>query len=247
MLVHESADASMSYVRDRAVVLRTYSYGEANRIVVLATEEQGKLRTVAKGIAKTKSRFGARLEPTTHVEVVTWQGKGMPVVTQVDVVDNFRSLRTSLSKLTRAMSILEVVDQVLQEHHANKAVYRMLVGVLRVLDQEDSPMILPAFFWKLLAEEGYSPVIDHCVICSSKDNLAYYDVALSGVRCRSCGGSEAVSKDALMAIRLTLGGGLVKVLNMRDESLAEEMGRLATRSMEYHLERRLKSLRIAPS
>jgi len=236
----------MSYVHDRAVVLRTYSYGEANRIIVFATEEQGKLRAVAKGIARTKNRFGARLEPTTHVEVVTWQGRGMPVVTQVSTVESFRSLRTSLSKLTRAMSILEVVDQVLQERHVNKAVYRMLVGVLRVLDQNDAPMVLPAFFWKLLAEEGYSPVVDHCVICSSSDDLAYYDVALSGARCRSCGGSEMVSKEALTIIRLTLSGGLLKVLQTSDEALAEEVGRLATRAVEYHLEKRLKSLRIVP-
>src|SRR6266566_1711271 len=119
--------------RDQGVVLRTIKLGEADRIVTILTQVNGKIRAVAKGVRKTGSRFGARLEPTRHVALQCYRGRELDVVTQVETIDAFRQLREHYVSLTHAIAMLEAVDQVAQEREANPALYRMLVGALRTL------------------------------------------------------------------------------------------------------------------
>ena len=124
----------MSLYRDKGVVLRTYRLGEADRIIVFMTEMHGKVRAVAKGVRKTTSKFGARLEPLTHTDVLFWQGRGdLDIVNQVEVVSTFKAIREDLSRIPAGMSLLEVTDQMAQEKHPDPALYTMLIGALRAL------------------------------------------------------------------------------------------------------------------
>lgn len=147
----------MTLVRDAAVVVRTYRLGEADRILVLVTEGHGKVRAVAKGVRKTASRWGARLELMSHAELLLWQGRSeLAVVNQAETIDHFKTVREDLDRVARAMSMLEVADQLSQEGHPDPGLYRMLVGALRALadDRYDPTLVVPAFFWKALAHEG---------------------------------------------------------------------------------------------
>ena len=160
----------MTLFRDQGVVLRTIRLGEADRIVTLMTEQHGKVRAVAKGVRRTGSKFGSRLEPLSHVAFLGWQGRGdLDIVNQVEVIDTFRPVREDLDRMTSAMSMLEVVDQVGQERHANPRLYTMVVGALTALAGHDSVMVAPAFFLKVLALEGSEPVLDACVSCGEED------------------------------------------------------------------------------
>jgi DNA repair protein RecO (recombination protein O) len=97
----------VSQERDEGVVLRTYQLGEADRIVVLMTKSHGKVRAVAKGVRKTGSRFGSRLEPLTHVQVLFWQGRSsLATINQVDVIRRFWSIRDDLDRLSAGLSML---------------------------------------------------------------------------------------------------------------------------------------------
>ena len=116
----------MSLYRDTGVVLRTYKLGEADRIVVLMTAEHGKVRAVAKGVRKTKSRFGGRLEPLSHVSLLLYEGRELDMVTQAESIDHFRALRDDLGRLTRGIALLEAVDQLAQEREPNLRLYQML-------------------------------------------------------------------------------------------------------------------------
>src|SRR3954471_12439238 len=109
----------MSLYRDEAVVLRTYKLGEADRIVVLFTRNRGKVRAVAKGVRKTSSRFGARLEPTSHVALQLYEGRELDTITQAESIESFRGLRDDLERITRSASILEAVEQMTQEREPN--------------------------------------------------------------------------------------------------------------------------------
>src|SRR5438552_8917597 len=140
--------------RDQGVVLRTIKLGETDRIVTILTQRHGKVRAVAKGVRKPGSRFGARLEPTTHVALQCYRGRELDVVTQVETIDANRALREHYGCLTHAVSMLEATDQVAQEREPNPAVYRMLVGALRTLVITPTPLVSTAFFWKLLSLEG---------------------------------------------------------------------------------------------
>jgi DNA repair protein RecO (recombination protein O) len=230
--------------RDQGVVLRTIKLGEADRIVSIVTQGHGKVRAVVKGVRKTKSRFGARLEPISHVALQLYQGRELDTVTQADTLDHFRPIRDDLDRVAKATSMLEAVDQVAQERQPNSRLYQMLVGALRALAAQDAPLLLPAFFWKLLALEGFHPMLDRCAVCGAEEPLVAFDVAEGGVLCRTCRRGTALSGEALELVRRILGGDLARVLGEPYGPAVAEVDDLAARALEHHLERRLRSLRV---
>jgi DNA repair protein RecO (recombination protein O) len=234
----------VSLYRDQGVVLRTIKLGEADRIVSLMTQAHGKVRAVAKGVRKTKSKFGARLEPTSHIALQCYRGRELDVVTQVETVDAFRVLRERYVLLTHAVTMLEAVDQVAQEHEPNPALYRMLVGALRTLAQRPSPVVTPAFLWKLLSLEGFHPMLDCCARCGADAGDAVaFDLAEGGLVCARCsmGGGRRLSAPAVALLRRILGGGLNAALAEPPGSTVVEVERLAVAATEHHVERRLRS------
>src|SRR5476649_2721985 len=134
----------MALYRDEGVVLRTIRLGEADRIVSLITKEHGKVRAVAKGVRRTKSRIGARLEPLSHVTMLCWHGRELDVVNQVEVVDPYRFIRDDLSRLAPAMTMLEIADHVAMEGHSAPELFALLSGALASLDTNNSPLVLGA-------------------------------------------------------------------------------------------------------
>ena len=234
----------MSLYRDQGVVLRTIRLGEADRIVTFVTQGHGKVRAVAKGVRKTKSRFGGRLEPPTHVSLLLYEGRELDVITQAETLDHFRAIRDDLERVGRAASMLEAVDQVAQEGESSPRLYQLLVGALRALAARDAPLVVPAFFWKLLSLEGSHPLLHQCATCGSEDGLEAYDQSQGGVLCRACRRGLPISTEALAIVRRILGGGLAGVLEEAPSAATREVEHLATRAMEQHLERRLRSLRV---
>lgn len=235
----------MSLFRDRGMVLRTMRLGEADRIVTLMTEQHGKVRAVAKGVRRTRSKFGARLEPLSHVALLGWQGRGdLDIVNQVEVIDTNRAVREDLERMAAALSMLEVVDQIGQERHANPRLYEMLVGAVAALADREPSTVAAAFFLKVLALEGSEPVLDVCVSCGEDDasRLVAFDLSEGGVLCPRCRRGRPVSAEALALMRRTLGGDLAGVLAEPRSRVTKEVGALATEAMESHLDRRLRSV-----
>lgn len=232
--------------RDRGIVLRSIKLGEADRIVTFLTEARGKVRAVAKGIRKPRSRFGARLEPTSHVALQLYEGRSLDTVTQADSLDSFRGLRDDLDALTAAITILEATDQVAQERESNGPLYRMLVGALRTLTDRPSPMVATAYFWKLLSIEGFHPDLFTCVGCGATEGLAAVVPEAGGAACAPCAPQRPLPETAevLELARQVLGGGLNQALARPDGPVVREAGRLALRALEFHLERRLRSAHL---
>ena len=128
----------MSLYRDTAVILRTYRLGEADRIIVLMTKGHGKVRAVAKGVRKTRSKFGSRLEPGSYIQVQLYEGRGeLDIVTQAETVEAYRRTREDLGRLSRAASLLEAVDQVAQDREPAPRLHDMLVGGLRTVEETE--------------------------------------------------------------------------------------------------------------
>lgn len=232
----------MSLYRDAGIVLRTYKLGEADRIVTFLTRDHGKVRAVAKGIRKTKSRFGGRLEPPSHADLMFYEGRELDIVTQADTVNAFRQVRDDLDRLGRAVSMLEAVDQVAMEREPNPQLYKMLLGALRTLaDRDDAPLVAPAFFFKLLALEGFRPVVDVCIVCGDDAGLVSWAIEEGGLRCRAHRQGSPVSPEALVLVQHILGGHLGTALNEPASAATAEVDHLAVRVLEHHLERRLRS------
>ena len=230
--------------RDVGIALRTVKLGEADRIVTFVTEGHGKVRAVAKGVRKTKSRLGARVEPPTHVALQLWEGRELDVVTGAEALDHFKAVRTDLDRLTRATALLEAVDAVVQEREEDPRLYAMLLGALRVLAAQEAPLLVPAFYWKLLAQQGVGPVVDACAHCGEAADLVAFDMAEGGALCRACRSGVRVSGDAIRLLQRILGGELVAVLTEPASQAGFEVEALATTALEAHLERRLRSVRL---
>jgi DNA repair protein RecO (recombination protein O) len=231
--------------RDQGVVLRTIKLGEADRIVSFMTQGHGKVRAVAKGVRKSGSRFGARLEPTSHVAIQCYAGRELDVVTQVETIDANRALREDYTLFTHAVSMLEAVDQVAQEKESTPALYRMLVGALRTLAESPSPVVTPGFFWKLLSLEGYHPHLDGCVRCGSEDGpFVAFDLNDGGVLCGECGrlGGRRIHPEALELLGRLVGGQLrVALADPPDSAHITEVERLGIAALEFQSERRIRS------
>jgi len=239
--------------RDQGIVLRTIKLGETDRIVTMLTRGNGKVRAVAKGVRKPGSRFGARLEPTSHVALQCYRGRELDIVTQVETIDSNRALREHYGCLTHAVSMLEAADQVALEREPNVALYRMLASALRTLAREPSPIVSGAFFWKLLSLEGFHPMLDACARCGRAnaddvdvDPVAFvaFDLGEGGVLCAACGqlGGRRTSPEALAVVARIVGGQVRGVLDdPPPEAVLREVERLAIAALEYASDRRLQS------
>jgi len=233
-----------SLYRDEGVVLRTWKLGEADRIIVFLTRGHGKVRAVAKGVRKTKSKFGARLEPTTNVALQFHEGRDLDLVTQADTIDHFRSIRGDLDRFSRASAMLEAVDQVAQEAEVNVRLYQMLLGALRTLAADDAPLVVPAFFLKMLANEGYRPVVGSCVECGATEHLVAFDVGAGGTLCAAHRRGTAVLPETVSLLQLILGGKLGAALAAPPSPATHQLDGVATSAVEHHLERRLRSITV---
>lgn len=235
----------MSLYRDEAVVLRTHKLGEADRIVVFMTKGRGKVRAVAKGVRKTKSRFAGRLEPASRISLLLYEGRNLDVVNQADSLDQHRRVREDLDRMTDALAMLEAVDQVAQEGEANPALYRMLANALHTLAEapERPAVLLGAFYWKLLALEGVAPVIDGCVECGAPDVVSF-DPVQGGTLCRDHRRGTPVDADTLQIVDMILGGRLAAALDRPPGPASFAANHLATAAVEAHLERRLRAPHI---
>lgn len=232
----------MALYRDTGIVLRTYKLGEADRIVSFVTERHGKVRAVAKGVRKTKSKFGARLEPTSHVSLQLYEGRELDIVTQAESVDHFRAIREDLDRLTRAVTMLEAADQIALEREPNPELFRMLLGALRALEARNSALVVAGFHWKLLSLEGFRPVVEHCALCERDEGLVAFDPIEGGLLCTDHRRGTRVSPEAVELLQAILGGRLAAALEAPASPATHEVDHLATRVMEHHLERRLRSV-----
>lgn len=228
--------------RDTAVVLRTYKLGEADRIVVLLTEHHGKVRAVAKGVRKTRSKFGARLEPMSHVQLLLSQGRDLDIVSQAESVGSLAPLVSDLDHITAGIAVLEAADQLTLDREPNPHLYRMVVGALRTIAERGGALVVPAFYWKLLAADGVRPELDGCVRCGEPAPIVAFDMAHGGALCRACRSGVPISDEALTLMRMILGGRLNEALAEPVSAATHEVMVHATRAFEHHVERRLRSV-----
>ena len=227
---------------DRGVVLRTHKLGEADRIVTFLTRDNGKVRAVAKGVRKTKSRFGGRLEPPSHAQLLLYQGRELDIVSQAETIDHFRPVRDDLDRLGRAVSMLEAADQLALEREPNPRLYEMLVGALRALSDQDAPLVLAGFFLKVLALEGFRPQVEACVVCGDDGPLVSWAIEEGGLRCAAHRQGPALSAEAVDVLQHALGGRLGAALNETRGPVVSEVDHLVGRVVGHHLERRLRSV-----
>lgn len=237
----------MGLYRDEAVVIRTSRLGEADRIITLLTREHGRIRAVAKGVRRTKSKFGARLEPASTIDVQLHTGKTFDIITEAVSKENFGDeLSADYQKWTIASAILETAERfTLNEHEPSKQQYLLVVGALRSLARDDHApsLILDAFLLRSLAVGGYAPALESCFRCEKTGPHRFFSLAGGGSVCSDCrpSGSATVSSDALALMGALLSGEWSSADDVEQKVQREASGVVAA-YLQFHLERSLRSL-----
>lgn len=231
----------MPLYRDKGVVLRSYKLAEADRIIVLLTQGRGKVRAVAKGVRRTKSKFGSRLEAASVVQLQLYEGRNLDIITQAERVESFSELRADFGRYGRAALLLEIVDSTVVEGESHPALFKMLTGALRELDRAGNSLVVPAFVAKLLVLEGVQPRVDACVSCGATENLVTIQIHEGGVLCRDCPRGVPLSNAARLALLDIFANRVRHVLDTTPPAVAQELETLAARLVEQHTERRLRA------
>ncbi len=233
--------------RDDAIVLRTHPLGEADRIITLLTRRHGKVRAVAKGVRRTGSRFGARLEPFGLIDVQLHRGRSLHTINQVVTIETFaQAISTDYSRFTAASAMLETTDRLTDDAvDPSPRGFLMLVGALRAMAAGaiPPPLVLDSFLLRTLAMAGWAPELRACASCGAPGPHHGMDVRAGGLVCDSCRrpGAMALRRAALEHMIFLLAGDWENVL-ATDESAAREASRAISDSITWHLERAVRSL-----
>jgi DNA repair protein RecO (recombination protein O) len=238
--------------KTEAVVLRSFRLGEADRVLHLYTLARGRVGAVAKGVRRTKSRFGARLEPLSHVELMLHQGGGeLHTVTGVDLVHSHHAAREESARLGVGLVGLEAMLRLFPEQEANPRAFTALTRFLDVLDETEVPAGPPArnplalsFQLKLLWLSGYLPHLTSCAECGSETELAGFSSRAGGAVCTACAnGALPLSAQGIAGIEGLLGRPLADAgaVPLASRAAAEALG-VVTATYEYHGGFRLKTL-----
>ena len=233
--------------RDEAIVLRTHKLGEADRIITMLTRSQGIVRAVAKGVRKTTSRFGGRLEPFMHVDLQLAEGRNLDVVTQAETLTPFGSgLGLDYERYTAGSVMLETADRlVTEERQPSLQQFLLLVGGLRAMTAgEHGPgQVLDSYLLRSLAVSGYAPSFDHCARCGDEGPHRWFNPSAGGVLCADCKlpGSAGPSAGTLLVLGALLAGDWPVVHAAEPRHLKEASGLVAA-YLAWHLERSLRSL-----
>jgi DNA repair protein RecO (recombination protein O) len=237
----------MPLYKEQGLVLRSVKLGEADKIVTILTQGSGKVRGVAKGIRRTQSRFGARLEPLTHVSLLMYRGRTLDTVTQAEIVTPFRRIRGDFHLIAAAETMLEAVDKVAEEHERNIRLFLLLLAGLRTLETgpNDPAAVAESFLLKLLSLSGFHPALSGCAVCGSRGPLEWFSAGQGGAVCGGCAeqGAGPVFQpavrwlDDLARLDLPAAGDMTPDAELRREARAMLYG-----FAEYHLDRRIRSL-----
>jgi DNA repair protein RecO (recombination protein O) len=241
----------VSLYRDDAVVLRQQKLGEADRIVTLLTRRHGRIRAVAKGARRTKSRFGARLELASHVDVQLYSGRNLDIVTQVETLSPFGAeLAADYPRYTTATAVLETAERLAaEEGEPSLRLYLLTVGALRTLAERESErrheagLVLDAFLIRAMAVAGWEPALGDCAKCGEPGPHRAFSIQMGGAVCNACRPAAVATPrlETVHLMRALLVGDWPAAEGCEPAARREASGLIAAH-LQWHLERGLRSL-----
>ena len=237
----------MPLYRDEAIVLRTHKLGEADRIITLLTRHHGRVRAVARGVRRTSSRWGSRLEPFTHVDLMIADGRTLDVVTQAETLTPFSAaLGGDYERYTAGTAMLETAERlVVEDKEPATQQFLLLVGGLRAMAGKQLPagQVLDSFLLRSLSVAGYAPSFDHCARCGDPGPHRWLNPSAGGVLCSDCRlpGSASPPAETVAVLGALLAGDWELVQGAEPRHLKEASGIVAA-YLAWHVERGLRSL-----
>jgi DNA repair protein RecO (recombination protein O) len=238
--------------KTEGIVLKSIKLGEADKIITIYSSERGKISAVAKGIRKTKSKFGARLEPFSHVNLMLYDGRNLDIVTQVELISSFREIREDFDKVVYGAAMLDLLEKISPLEEKDEIVFDFMLSSLRALSiaPKNVPLLLAAFDLKMMSIAGFRPNLTNCAVCSEEAAGFKKEIVFScewgGLLCEKCGLSDieaiSISRTTLEAINEIMRREMEDVASLEvSERLERELLMLSQRHVKYYLQARLKS------
>lgn len=235
----------MPVYKDEAVVLRTHKLGEADRIVTFLTRYNGQVRAVAKGVRRTASKFGARLEPFMVAEIQFYEGRTLDIVNQVETISSYgREIIEDYRTYTTATAMVETAEKLTGDDSSPQQ-YLLLIGALRSLanKEHDASLVLDSYLLRALAIAGWAPNFGDCSRCGAIGPHQAFVMQLGGVVCRECRPAGAAVIDPLTGELLgSLLSGDWQVADNAAENIRASASGIVAAYSQWHIERGLKSL-----
>ena len=246
----------------QGVILKQTKLGEFDKIVTIYTPEFGKLKAVAKGACRPKSKLGGNVEPLTHSLMLLAKGRNLDIVTQSQTINGFLALKSDLWRMACGLYILELIDSFTVEGGENRPLFDLLLDILKQLSEPDSnETALRYFELHLLNHLGYRPQLRRCVNCDSplKPVVNFFNPGKGGLLCTPCNSEQNHLYEQINAIplkpSLPLSVGALKVLRLWQScdyatarrvrvkaELSCELEQVLHEYISYILQRELKSL-----
>ncbi|SDE63811.1 DNA replication and repair protein RecO [Actinobaculum suis] len=239
-------NSQVKLYRDEAVVLRTHDLGEADRIITLISRNHGIMRGVAKGVRRTKSRFGARLEPFSLVDIQMYRGRNLDTVTEVACLVPFgREISTDYEKYAAGSAMAEIVERLCAEGESDPEQYLLFLGALNVLaNRQHRPgLVLASYILRALDIAGWRLAVEKCAVCGRPENLVAFNVQAGGMLCQQCAtsGSARPSTDTVTLLRALLAGDW-PTIDAAAPAVEKITGKYVKAYAQWHLERKIRSL-----
>ncbi|HZK06097.1 MAG TPA: DNA repair protein RecO [Actinomycetaceae bacterium] len=239
----------MKLYRDEAIVLCTHKLGEADRIITLLTRSHGQVRAVAKGVRRTSSRFGARLEPFSMVDLQLHRGRSLDIVTQAESLAAYgRLLAANYPLYTCATVMVETAERLTSDvEDSGPQQYLLLVGALHSLATRRHPaqLVLDSYLLRALAIGGWAPSFHDCAACGSPGPHRGFHVDSGGAVCAECrpAGSATPQPETFELLGSLLSGDWESA-DATPQGVRSEASGLVTAYLQWHLERQVRSLRL---
>lgn len=235
--------------RDEAIVLRTHKLGEADRIITLLTSDHGLVRAVAKGVRRTSSKFGSRLEPFGVVDVQLAKGRSLDTITQVEVIIAHGDLLAAdFGLFARASVMAETAERLTQDSDEGaRSQYLLLVGALFALShvRHDPCLVLTSYLLRALAIAGWAPSFFDCAVCGAAGPHTSFSIHEGGAVCEDCrpAGCAAPSAEAMALMGELLSGDWARA-DLSEAFARNEAHALVSSYAQWHVERRIRSLGV---
>lgn len=238
----------MAIVKTEAVFLKGTNWRESSRILSAFSRDYGKVKLVAKGARRPKSKYGAALEPLTQAQVIFYkrENKDLYTLSEASVLESFEGVKNDLEKFSQAAVAAEMLERSLAPEDANPGLFAYFIEFLSALNQatpEEGRLLLLAFHLNLSSRLGFEPQIEHCLGCRRKEpEEFFFSTRLGGILCGRCArlkdpGAREITPEAIAALRRLRGAGFARLAGLPlGETVREELDAALAGFLEYHEE-----------
>jgi len=255
----------MPIIKTEAIIIKEMNYSESSKIITLYSLDKGKVRIIAKGSRRIKSKFASAVNLFNHLNIIYYEkeGKELFTLSEADVIESFNNIQSNIKTFAYASLFLEGIDKGISDYDSNPRLFYLLLNFLRLINKSKKPQeITTLFLIKLLSLIGIQPVLNHCVKCNSKENLnlldkvgpSYrkFDIDEGGTICIKCKvenkSYEYLPQGILKIVQKAIDSKIprIQILKIPDKQL-QSLFDILMKYISYHLEGNFKSLEFIKS